>query len=175
MDILAKNKTLTSQFLMPLLFEGKKFTEIITEYKSFINAYIADFDKPQYDNKIVLAFNKKQKDLPELNQVDHYTKTIKDGELFFYVYNIPDDLTDNYAMWLFGKYSMFTERAKQIILDFWEAPKTTLLYGVLYKTGAKIKKFYKEHFDKDVSEKWSDPEKEWWFEPTLAKEIYGAE
>jgi hypothetical protein len=160
---------------MPLLFEGKKFTNIISDFKSFINAYIADFDKPQYDNCIILVFNTKQKDLPATNQKDHYTRVVKSNELYFYVYEIPTDLSDEYTKWLFGKYSTFTDRTKQIILNFWEAGKTSLLYGVLYKTGAKIKKFFKDNFDKDFSEKWSDPEGEWWFDPILSKEIFGTE
>jgi hypothetical protein len=177
MDILAHNKTLTSQFLMPLLFEGKKYTEIITDFKSFVNAYIADFDKPKYDNKIILVFDKKQKDLPTLNQVDHYTHKIKDagGETYCYVYDIPTGLEDNYALWLEGKYSLFADKAKEIILNFWEASHSTLLYGVLYKKGVKIKKFYKDHFETEISEKWNDPDKELWFNPVLNKEVYGAE
>jgi hypothetical protein len=176
MDILAHNKTITSQFLMPLIFEGRKYTEIITDFKSFINAYIADFDKPKYDNKVVIVFNKKQKDLPALNQIDHYTHEIKDGkENFVYVYDIPDSQIDNYNLFLEGKYSLFTDKAKEIILNFWEAGANTLLYGVLYKKGAKIKKFYKDNFETTVDEKWNDPDKELWFGPTLSKEVYGAE
>ena len=179
MDILAKKKTLTSQFLMPLLFENKQFSRIIPDYETFINAYIADFDKPNYDNKIILVFNTKQKDLPELNRVDKYTKTIKDGEedkeVFAYVYEIPDDLSENYTDWLMGKYSMFTDRAKQIILNFWEAGEDTLLYGALYKKGDAIPAFYKKHFNKNINKKWINDDEEWWIEPTLNQEIYGAE
>ena len=175
MDILAYKKTLASQFLMPLLFENKKFTEIITDFDSFVNAYIADFDKPNYDNKIILVFKTKQKDLPEANLVDTYTKTIKDVEIYFYVYDIPDDLSDNYTMWLMGRYSLFTDRAKKIILNFWSADSNTLLYGVLYKTGDKIKAFYKENFKTNLDEKWTSDDKDWWIEPILSREIYGAE
>jgi hypothetical protein len=175
MDILLHDKTLTSQFLMPLLFENHKFNEIISDFKSFVGAYIADFDKPNYDNKIILIFKTKQKDLPSTNQVDHYTKTIKDGELYAYVYEIPEDLADNYTAWLMGRYSLFSDKAKEMILNFWSAGKDTLIYGVLYKTGVKIKKYYKEHFNTDLDEKWSNEDKDWWIEPLLAEEIYGAE
>jgi hypothetical protein len=160
---------------MPLLFEHKKFTEIIPESKSFKNAYIADFDRPQNDNKIVLVFDKKQKDLPEINQVEHYTRAVKGVELYFYVYDIPENLSDNYMLWLLGNYSKFSEKAKQAILYFWDVPKSSLTYGVLYKTGAKIKKFFKDNFEKEFDERFTNPGKDWWFEPTLSKEIYGAE
>lgn len=175
MDILAYNKTLASQFLMPLLFEDRKFTQIISDFNSFVNAYIADFDKPENDNKIILVFNKKQKDLPELNQVEHYTKTIKDETLYFYVYEIPAGLDDNYTFWLVGRYSMFSDRAKQIILNFWDADEDTLLYGVLYKTGEKILKFYRDNFNKKLDTVRDNSDEDWWIEPQLSKEIYGAE
>ena len=160
---------------MPLLFKDKKYTEIITDFKEFINAFIADFDKPNNDNRIVIVFNTKQKDLPETNQIDHYTRNIKDKTLYFYVYDIPNEWADNYTFWLLGKYSQFTESAKQQILYFWEASNRTHLYGVLYRTGKTIKKFFKDNFNKEFDEKYTDPKQEWWFEPTLNKEIYGTE
>jgi len=174
MDILAHNKTLTTCFIMPLLFPTKKFNEIITDFDSFVNAYIADFDKPENDNKIVLVFDEKQKNLPELNQTNHYTKKIKDSEVFAYVYEIPEDLSDNYAFWLMGRYSQFTKEAKEIVLNFWDAGENTLLYGALYKTGDAIKNFYKNNFNKKLS-RWDNEDEELWIEPTLSKEIYGAE
>jgi hypothetical protein len=175
MDILAKRKTLTSQFLMPLLFEHKQFSKIISDYTSFVNAYIADFDKPQHDNKIIVVFKTKQKYLPELNRIDSYTKTIKGDERFIYVYDIPDDLSENYSFWLLGKYSQFTDRAKKIILNFWDAGEDTLLYGALYKKGDAIPKFYMKHFKKNINDQWTNKDEEWWITPTLAKEIYGTE
>jgi hypothetical protein len=176
MDILIKSdKTLTTQFLMPLLFKDKKYTEIIPDFKEFVNAFIADFDKPNNDNKIILVFKAKQKELPETNQTDHYTKEIKDKTLHFYAYDIPREWEEDYTSWLTGKYSQFNESAKQQILYFWEASNRTHLYGVLYRTGKAIKKFFKDNFNKEFDEKYTDPNQEWWFEPTLNKEIYGAE
>ena len=182
MDILIHHtKTMTSQFMMPLLFENKQFNKIIPDYESFVNAYIADFDKPNYDNKIILVFNTKQKDLPELNRVDHYTRDIKDKKnesttIYIYVYDIPDDLSENYTFWLMGKYSMFTDRAKQIIMNFWQADETTLLYGVLHKKGEPINKFHKKHANKKpTNSKIKNPEEEYWPSPSLNKEIYGTD
>jgi hypothetical protein len=175
MDILLKNKTMTSQFLMPLLFEDKQFNKIIPDYKSFVNAYIADFDRPKNDNKIVLVFKTKQKDLPELKRVDSYTKKVKDVEKYCYVYEIPDDLMDNYAFWLLGKYSMFTDKAKKIICDFWEAGKNTLIWGVLHKKGTAVPKYMKKNFNTNIDGEWSNDENEWWVSPQLSHEIYGAE
>lgn len=175
MDILLYKKTKTSQFIMPLLF-NKTLSEIITDFNSFEGAYIADFDKPNYDNKIILVFNKRQKNLPELNRVDKYTKTIKDSkEHFIYVYDLPTEFEDDYASFLIGRYSHLSEQAKQKILTFWNADDTTLLYGVLYKTGDAIKKYWKENHNTIIDEVHSDPEKEWWVDPTLSKEIYGTE
>ena len=162
---------------MPLLFENHKFNEIISDFKSFVDAYIADFDKPNYDNKIILVFNTKQKDLPSINQVDKYTKTIKDKgvehEFYCYVYDLPDKFADNYTAWLIGRYSLFSNDAKKQILNFWSAGKETLLYGVLYRTGSKIKKFWKEHYNTDLDENFSNKDKDWWIEPVLTHEIYG--
>lgn len=174
MDILGYNKTLATSFIMPLLFKDKKFTEIISDFDSFVNAYIADFDKPELDNKIILVFNTKQKQLPESNQINHYTKKLKDDEVFVYVYEIPEDLSENYTYWLMGKYSQFTKEAKDRILNFWDCGENTLLYGVLYKTGDTIKNFYKKNFKKTL-DRWTNENEDWWIEPTLSKEIYGAE
>jgi hypothetical protein len=175
MDILKKNKTSTSQFLMPLLFENKQFNKIIPDYDTFINAYIADFDKPKHDNRIILVFKTKQKDLPELNRIDSYTKKVKDAEVHCYVYDIPDDLSENYTHWLLGKYSLMTDRAKKIILNFWECDNKTLLYGVLYKTGEVVPKFMKKNFNTKIDKIWSNDDNEWWVSPLLSHEIYGTE
>lgn len=177
MDILIHhNKTMTSQFIMPLLFKNIKFNEILPEFNEFVNAYIADFDKPNYDNKVILVFNKKQKQLPDFNMVDKYTKKVKDDEIFAYVYEMSDDLNENYTLWLLGKYSQFTDEAKKIIMTFWQADETTLLYGVLYKDGEPIKKFHKEHTGKKSStSKIKDPDEEYWPSPSLNKEIYGTD
>jgi hypothetical protein len=173
MDILAKKKTLTSQFLMPLLFENKQFNRIIPDYDTFVNAYIAYFDKPKHDNRIILVFNKKQKNLPELDRIDYYTKKIKDAEQYCYVYDIPEDLSENYTHFLMGKYSQFTDRAKQIILKFWEVGENSLMYGVLYKKGEVVPKFMKKHFNTNIDKKWSNDDNEWWVSPQLSQEIYG--
>lgn len=175
MDILRYNKTQTTQFIIPLLFRDKQFNELITDFDSLINAYIADFDKPKYDNKVIIAFRDKQKNLPEENRIEHYTKTIKDEIIHFYVYSLPKEFEEDYTLFLLGKYSSFTESAKQKILNFWNSNEDSLLYGALYKTGETIKKFYKENFDTKIDDTWSNGESEWWPEPILRKEIYGAE
>lgn len=173
MDILLKRKTLTSQFIMPLLF-NKKFSEIITDFEDFVNAYIADFDKPDYDNKIILVFNKKQKDLPKTNYIDKYTKTVKGLELYFYVYELPISFEDDYITWMLGRYSKLSEEAKKKILSFWEQDESNLMYGVLYRTGDIIKKFYKENLNEEIDATWLHTDKECWAEPVFTKEIYGA-
>jgi acyl-CoA synthetase (AMP-forming)/AMP-acid ligase II len=179
MDILNYNKTQTTQFIIPLLFKDKQITEIITNFDSLVNGYIADFDKPNLDNKIILVFNSKQKQLPEENQIEHYTKTVKDGEktndLFFYVYDLPEKYQEDYTFFLVGKYSKFSTEAKSQILNFWEAGENTLLYGVLYRTGTAIKKFWKDNFDTKIDDIWTKDDREWWIEPILRKEIYGTE
>jgi len=179
MDILNYNKTQTTQFILPLLFRDKKFTQVITDFDSLINGYIADFDRPNYDNKIILVFKNKQNGLPTENMIEHYTKTIKDGEdsneIFVYVYDLPNDYQEDYTFFLLGKYSRFSDDAKKKILNFWDADENTLLYGALYRTGSTIKKFYKDNFNTNIDDKWTIENKEWWIEPVLRKEIYGAE
>jgi hypothetical protein len=170
MDILAKNRTLTTQFLLPLLFGNKIFTDILTDFDSFVNAYIADVNELNHENKIILVFKTIQKNLPELNRMNHYVKEIKGEVLFFYVYEIPNNLSENYSLWVVGKYSMFTDMAKQIILNFWEAGDNTLLYGALYKKGLAIPTFYKKLFNKNILDRWINEDEEWWITPSLSHE-----
>lgn len=166
MDILKSKYTQTTYFLMPLLFsEDIKGSQIIND--NFKNAYVADFNKKQYDDKILLVYSEKT-ELPVTNKLDEYS--FNDNRIF--VYSLPDIFDDDYANILKGNWSKLSEIAKQRILSFWEETENSFIYGLLYHIPNKyIKSFYKKYTEldpiKDVGNK------EYWYKPNLVMEVLG--
>lgn len=166
MDILKSKYTQTTYFLVPLLFsEDIKSSQIIND--NFVNAFVADFNKKQYDDKIILVYSEKA-DLPAKNKVDEY----KDETRRMFVYELPEAYQDDYANVLKGYWSKLSKDAKERILSFWEETEDSFIHGVLYHTPNKyIKSFYKKYTDLDpVKDLKKD---EFWYKPNLVIEVLG--
>jgi len=123
MNPLSLNKNKTTAFAMPLALKGFNANQIVTD--GFINAYIADIDKPEWDDYILLVFEDKR-EFETLQEVEYQ----RDDD-YIYVFNIPDDLLDDYFKIIKGEYSEISEKAKQIILSFWGVEEDSTLYKVL--------------------------------------------
>ena len=92
----------------------------------------------------------------------------------YIVYKSKTEFTKKYAELLSMKFKlpcMSLEDAKTKILSFWQAESDTILKGVLYKKGNKIKEFYKKSLDVDLDE--FAPSAEWWAQPNIEQEILG--
>ena len=140
----------TSIFLMPLAFEpGTKYKNIID--KDFVNAYVADIDKPEYDgfDTVQLLYSgTKYKTIGELTR---YNKDIDGKKHTIYVMPTSKEFVDDAAIFFMGKYSEMSDDAKQRILDFWEENERTELYGILHKDSELIHKRYKPYEKLDES------------------------
>jgi len=169
MDILRYNFTYTTKFILPLIF--KEFTNYNRLFNtSFINAYIADMAKNN-DDKIHLLFA----EYPSLTFQELLPESIEEYEFgdgyYVLVYDIPQEYKEDYLKFLTGDYSKFSNDAKCKIVSFWQIDNKTLLWGVLYKEGNKVKKFYKDKLNENLDE--FAPSAEWWAPPKIEQEILG--
>jgi len=127
-------KTSSTLYLLPLLFsEDIKYKDIINE--DFKSVYIADFEKKQYDDKILLVFNDYKCNIPTTNKVDQY----KHNDNTVLVYNLPDEFIEDYYKFLIKNIINLSDKAKSRILSFWEEDEKSILYKTLYgKRGNKL-------------------------------------
>ena len=168
MDIVKHLKTNTTKFILPLLFDkGVKFDDILP--KNFKNTYVADIDRQEVDDYILVAYDSNWDDIEDPNVTADIANIVykKDDDLI-YGLKIPDKFLDDYHLFLAGKYSQLSAGAKERILEFWDAGEETLLHGILYKTKVG-RKYWETTFNED-STKWSI-EAEYWFPPNMQKEI----
>lgn len=127
MDKNILNMTSTTHFLLPLLFaDDIKYHQIINE--NFKSAYIADFVRKQYDDKILLVYDDYLINIPSICRIDSY----KDDNRTILVYQLPDEFVEDYGKFLIGNFRDLSDKAKQKILNFWEEGKKTMLYRTLY-------------------------------------------
>jgi len=167
MDPLRLKTNVTTTFMLPLLYtDSLKHDNILTD--TFTNAYIADLDRPDYDNRLLVRYAQLT-GLPEWVE-DHVLYVAKDQSIVV-PYEIPDKFAEDYQLFLIGDYSKFSKEYKSQVLSFWEANEDTLLYGVLHKTGKEIKQFLLDVFDVDTDV--ISREAEYWKPPDLKQEIFG--
>lgn len=104
-----QDKTITTQFILPMAYLNKNFTDLDKDFK---NAYIASIDDVKDDSKIVIICGQ------------HDEKTVIEP---------PNHYIDDYFKVLDGQYSKLSENYKQHLLSFWKADKNTYLYKILYR------------------------------------------
>lgn len=163
--------TNTTKFILPLLFDkNTRYHELLDQF--FINAYIADMANNENDDKIHLLFA----DYPSLSLQQQISDTIteyqyKDG--FVLVYSLDPQWDEDYIKLITGDYSTVSEKAKERILYFWEEDNTSVLWGVLYKSGTTVQQYFAKILKEDhYKSKWGD-DKEWWFPFVISDEILG--
>ena len=171
MNVLKFTKyTNTTKFILPLLFENNtRYHELFNNF--FINAYIADMANKENDDKIHLLFA----DYPSLTLQQKLPETIteyeyKDG--FVLVYQLTLKWEDDYIKIITGDYSTISETAKERILDFWEEDNTSLLWGVLYKEGDEVRKYFEKLLGEKITSPWNR-DKEWWLPFAIPDEMIG--
>jgi len=167
MDITQLKNTQATYFLIPLLFaEDIKHYHILKE--EFRNAYIADLDNKQYDDKILLVYSEYPVGIPAGKRLEEYKHN---GNVVF-VYDIPEEFKDDYGHFLTGEWSSLSDNAKQKILSFWEEKEDSLIYGILYKEANRlIKSFYKKYTELDPIKDIID---DYWYKPNLILEVLGS-
>jgi hypothetical protein len=164
------NYTNTTKFILPLLFDNNtRYHELLKNF--FINAFIADMANKENDDKIHLLFA----DYPSLSLTQKLSNIIteyryKDGYVLVYPLNL--EFEEDYEKIIRGEYSTISEKAKNRILSFWEEDNNSLIWGVLYKKGDKVRKYYQKVLDTKIYGSWTR-EKEWWIPFNIPDEILG--
>lgn len=164
------NYTNTTKFILPLLFDNNtRYHELLKNF--FINAFIADMANKENDDKIHLLFA----DYPSLSLTQKLSNIIteyryKDGYVLVYPLNL--EFEEDYEKIIRGEYSAISEKAKNRILSFWEEDNNSLIWGVLYKKGDKVRKYYQKVLGTKIYGSWTR-EKEWWIPFNIPDEILG--
>ena len=129
MNPLALNKNKSTIFILPMVFDNLKHTDILTE--DYANAYIADFETLEFDDDLIVVYNDKAKaQLQSAKALGKTTFTYKDQ--LAQVYEIPEKYLVDYFKVIAGQYSSISEGLKQVMLSFWENDEKSSLYRVLY-------------------------------------------
>jgi len=166
MDILKFNKTFTTKFLLPLLFEQQTdYTEVFDN--TFINAYLGDVSSREYDDKILLLFS----DYPSISLTKKLPDSVVEymhNDNYVLVYDFPKEFEKEYYTFLEGKYHNFSDETKRRILSFWKCDEGTLLYKTLSHDKEAIQAWVK---DKKLTFKVTDDFI--WFSPIIKYEIMG--
>lgn len=174
---LIREKTEATRFLLPML--GDKYhRDNFFVNAHFMNAYIGDSNKPEYDNHILLRYNylptnfylKFDKELiVQKGVIGEYD--YGDNRTVMYVFKVPGEFQEDYNKFLDGKYSEFSTNYKLRILKFWSLDywgRDNLLASILFRSDL-IKKWWD---DRGINKNSSCTENEYWYKPLLSTEVY---
>lgn len=140
-------KTNTSKFILPLLVKDDITYNNLFDI-NFNDAYITHSDFiAEYDSSITVKFIDinfigKQYAMFDSEEIDYLVTDNEDG--WKIIYKLKDIYATDYVHFLAGEYSLFSERAKRKIINFWKVSKDSLLYSILYKYPNNIDKFIKK-------------------------------
>ena len=144
MDIINNKKSKSTIFILPLLYPGIQFTDVLTD--NFINCFISDIRYQDLGNGLVIEFD---------NDIVRFS--------------IPKDIYKDYKKILQSKYSKISDESKEQILYFWNLDETSYLYSVLYKTN-KILDYWSTKTEKQIH---ASSEKEYWPKLNIYEETRG--
>jgi hypothetical protein len=133
MDILKNRFNKTTIFILPLLYPGIKYTDVIFDH--FINTFISDVHSPDPEDSVIIEFD------------DNIAR-----------FRMTQDFIADYKKIMQSKYSEISEIAKEVILYFWQEDKESYLYSVLYKTN-KILDYWSTKSGKTI---YPQKDKEYW-------------
>jgi hypothetical protein len=134
MDINNIRGNKSTVFILPLLYPGIQFPDVI--FENFINCYIADTTQPNISDSLIIEFD---------NNVCHF--------------RIPKEYLDDYKKIIKSQYSKISPESKEIILYFWKESSDSLLYSILYKT-EKVLDYWRSKFKSNDIQ--ASEEKEYW-------------
>ena len=146
MDILDIKRTMTTIFMLPLLYPGITYKDLPED---FLNCYLTNTDLTYSEYYIYLQFVDNGFSLP-----------------------IPEENETDYKLFVQGKYSKLSLGTKQDIIKFWMEYDDSLLYSILFNT-EKAHKYIEDKYGKP-GQKYSKT-KEAWPKPNLIKETFNTE
>jgi hypothetical protein len=141
MDAIKLLKTNTTKFMLPMIIKDNITFNQIFE-KGYVDSYIGDINRPEYDDKILIL-----RDEPYIDD-SHYSEEVYTSPCIsiystedlehIYVHEIPSERLDDYGKFLQGLISEFSEEYKQHLIKFWNCKEDSLLYSILYDDEKKI-------------------------------------
>lgn len=134
MNPLSLNKNKSTIFILPMVLEDTKSEDIITD--GFINTYIADFERPEFDDFVLLVRKDNMKDTENLDMV------YDNEDDLVYVFKVPEKYLEDYFKIIAGEYSSTSESYKNAVRAFWDIDEQSTLHKVL--CGEKKEKELKE-------------------------------
>lgn len=141
--IITKNKSFS--FLLPLYR--------LRNLHNILNTYLGDVEEDLFNSKLYILCSK------ENNFIDLNENFIKKYEVkhgIMYILYIPDNIKQEYELFLKGKYSKFKESSKEYLCNHAcrnseKKPHQTQMYSILYRT-----KNRKEEIEAKLDVKLSD-------------------
>lgn len=124
---------------------------MIRDHRYLVNCYVADENKPEYNNNIFLLYEFcKEKWYPDFerylcnteNFVDMYETDFKHT---MFIYKVSEKNQYNYNCFIKGEYSKFTEEYKRTILSYYKIGSGSAIYNVLYKKEDKFQELEKTY------------------------------
>ena len=128
-------------FLFPLITEKDIYSHMYFYNKYLENCYLYDSNFPGLsDNKhLFVSYRFFETELYKeveklLTKSKYYLRTYEPNAQFsIYIFEIPEVYHKDVELFIKGKYSEFSENAKQKIISFGQYKQTDILYQVLYK------------------------------------------
>lgn len=160
--------TLT-KFIMPMVFKNNiKYSNI---QQKIYSTHLSVFDKPEYDDKIIIVSSYKIPEELYLSTV--YIKSITSllfsNKQILNILNIPTEYYSDFEHCITGRYSKLSDDYKRKLLYFWSEDKDSKLFATLYKD--KKKRFdHNEHSQNHIRIKYAI---EYYSKPKYYELIYG--
>lgn len=159
--------SVTTSFIAPMVFKDNvNYSKLSV---SIYNTYLSIFDKPEYDDKIIIEVRNNLS--LNLCKPNLYITATRYDKSVLYIFNIPKEYEEDLYLAIGGRYSKLSEEYKRKLLYFWAADKDSKLCSILYKN--KYKRFSENEYllhkeDIEIST-------EYYIKPLYTDLIYGLE
>ena len=131
MDIINYIGTDTAtKFILPMVMKKDSTYEDVP--KSIYRTHISIFDKPEYDDHIILVSMNSKEPLKCRRDLSFRGLYDEKRNKHLFIFEIPIEFEDDLYKIVIGDYQELSENYKQRLLHFWKENNTSPLYGVLY-------------------------------------------
>jgi hypothetical protein len=129
-------RSFTTIFVLPSIVSPVLYFKLqkVINSDSFVNCYLGDVDKPEYDDHLLMVFNNEMKmtELKILESLSNYINLYTKDEYIVVVFELDHD--NDYYKLISGRYTEIDDIMKEKILKFWELAKDSAIGSLLHKT-----------------------------------------
>jgi hypothetical protein len=164
----------TVKFILPLI---TSLSPQLLFRKEFLGAFVGDVDRPQWDGKILLAYEfpgtaEAVKFDKKIYNLDNYITSYDygDNKIVIYVLDIPKEVVGSVNQAIDGYYSKIDTVDKLTISKFWlDLTNSTTVMSILDDDHTVVKAMWKgwKKDRKDLCQKG-----EYWFKPKFDEELF---